>query len=303
MKTRHIIAFAAVALMLAGCSKEELAQSADGNEGWLKFRLSGLQLTKGTLINSESEMLAAGVNTFTVQAWNADYSSFVSEQTVTYNTTESKWQTESPIAWTGSDSKTFFAYTNLPETGATVTNTCISDSRKQTLAYTLPLDARQQNDIMLGWYGGNGGGVQTADITFVHPLSSIVLKQGSMDVTGIKRITVSGLYKSGTVDVTYAVVDDEVVPTYDWGATDTRTGSVVSTLTPTGSDTYISVDAAGIIGTPFIVIPQDVAANQVKITVTASVAGTDKNLVVNVPAGEFKAGETHVFTLGYEDPT
>ena len=301
MKTRHIIAFAAVALMLAGCSKEELAQSADGNEGWLKFRLSGLQLTKGTLINSESEMLAAGVNTFTVQAWNADYSSFVSEQTVTYNTTESKWQTESPIAWTGTESKTFFASANLPSSGATVTNICTSSTQKQTLAYTLPLDVREQNDIMLGWYQGNGGETHTADITLIHPLSSIILKMGSMAIDGIKSITVSGLYASGTVDVTYAVGVDGIVPTYNWG--DTRTGSVVSTMTPADGAQYITVDADGIIGTPFVIIPQTVAAGQVKITVTAAAGGEDKNLVVKVPVGEFVAGETHVFTLGYEDPT
>ena len=302
MKTRYIIALAAAALMFSGCQKNELSggNAAGENDGILKFRLSGLQLTKGALINREADMLAAGIDTFRVQAWNADCSDFLTEQTVTYSTEKSMWQTAEPIVWTGTDSKTFFAYTNLPETGATVTNTCTSDSRKQTLAYTLPLDARQQNDVMLGWYGGDGNGESTADITLIHPLSSIVLKRGEMVVDGIKSITVSGLYASGTVDVTYAAGAGGIVPTYDWG--ETCTGSVASYLTPTGSDTYISVDADGIIGTPFIVIPQRVAANQVKITVTVSVSGADKSLVVNVPAGAFVAGETHVFTLGGYNP-
>ena len=265
--------------------------------------------TKGELVNNNENgdysdiALAAALSPFRVAAFNGSNPVFTTSglspagvETVKY--TSGSWTMPNTYYWPQATSLTFFAYANLPETGATVTNTCTSDSRKQTLAYTLPLDARQQNDVMLGWYGGDGNGESTADITLIHPLSSIVLKQGEMVVDGIKSITVSGLYASGTVDVTYAAGAGGIVPTYDWG--ETRTGSVASTLTPTGSDTYISVDADGIIGTPFIVIPQSVEANQVKITVTASVSGADKNLVVNVPAGAFVAGETHVFTLGYK---
>lgn len=302
MKTRYIIAFAAAALVLAGCSRSDIVSPADENGGMVRFRIGGLQL-KGTLINSEDEMLEAGVKSFMVQAWNADYRSFVASQQVSYDEASEEWELATPQSWTGTDTKTFFAYTNLPESGATVVNTFTNEAQKQTLTYTLPLDARQQNDIMLGCYSGTGDGASTASINFVHPLSSIVLRKGEMDVEAITKVVISGIYASGTVDVTYAVDGEgKVDTTCTWGST--RTGAVAATLLPMEDEDEIEVDSEdGTIGTPFIVIPQTVAANQVKITVTATVEGEEKNLAIKIPAGELVAGETKVFTLGYYDPT
>lgn len=300
MKTKYFMAFAATALVLAGCSREDLVSLTD-SDNQVKIEVTGLQLTKGTLYNSQSEMIDGEITTLNVQAWNnAGFTEFVTSQTATYDESSSKWELANYTKWTGTDEKTFFAYTNLPETGATVVNTCTSlANQKQTLTYDLPLDARLQNDLMLGWYKGKGNGSHTASITLVHPLSSIVLKKGSMSVNAIKSVSISGLYASGTVNVTYALDEDnKVIPTYDWGSS--RTGKAVATLEPvTGNELEVAAD--GTIGVPFVVIPQTVIDAQVKIKAVVTISGEDKTLVIKVPAGEFVAGQTHVFSLGYSE--
>lgn len=302
MKTKYIIAFAAATLMLAGCSRNDLGvESSVAGDGLLKFRVAGAGV-KGALINNEEQMLAAGVDNFMVESWNEDCSKFVQLQKVSYDEEAAEWQTAKPIEWKGEDEKTFFAYTNLPASGATVVNTCTSGSpavRKQTLAYTLPQDAREQNDVMLGWYEGDGDGETTATITFVHPLSSIKLVRGAMNVDAIKSITISGLYASGTVDVTYALgAEDKVVPTYSWG--DSRTGSGMATLEPEEDEDYLEIADDGTIGTPFIVIPQTVG-DDVKVTVNAMLDNKPKVLAFNLKTKvtELVAGKTYELTLGY----
>lgn len=305
MKTKYIIAIAAATLMLAGCSRNDLgAESSGSGEGLLKFRVAGAGV-KGALINNEEQMLAADVDNFMVESWNENCSKFVELQKVSYDAETAEWQTAKPIEWKGEDEKTFFAYANLPASGATVENTCTSAPavRKQTLEYTLPLDAREQNDIMLGWYGGDGGGETTATVNFVHPLSSIRLVRGAMNVDAIKSITISGLYESGTVDVTYAKgAEDKVVPTYSWG--DSRTGSVESKLEPDNGKSSLEIAEDGTIGTPFIVIPQD-GVSAVKVTVNALLDGEEKVLSVKFPTSvtKLEAGKTYELTLGYGDFT
>lgn len=290
--------------MLSGCNKDDMGIASLGNDGLLKFRVAGAGV-KGALINNEEQMLAADVDNFMVESWNEDFTEFVELQKVSYDAETAEWQTAKPIEWKGEDEKTFFAYANLPASGATVENTCTSAPavRKQTLEYTLPLDAREQNDIMLGWYGGDGDGKTTATVTFVHPLSSIRLVRGAMNVDVIKSITISGLYESGTVDVKYAMgAEDKVVPTYSWG--DSRTGSVESKLEPENGKSSLEIADDGTIGTPFIVIPQE-SVSDVKVTVKAMLEGEEKVLSVKFPAGvtKLEAGKTYVLTLGYGDFT
>lgn len=206
-------------------------------------------VTKGTQINSEGEFLGAELTSFTAAGWNSDKTEFIPlSTTVSYS--NSKWQTSSAYKWRGLESKTFLAYANLPSSGATVLNSV--DPVKQTFTYTVPTDARQQNDIMLGWYEGYGGGTATAAITMVHPLTAVVFKKGEMEgITAIKSISISGVYVNGTADVTYALSDGDIIPTYDWKAgtgADTRTGSQTVTLSPAGEATELEVADDGKIG-------------------------------------------------------
>ena len=254
--------------------------------------------TKGTQINSESEFLGAELTSFTAAGWTSDKTEFIPlSTTVSYS--NSKWQTSSAYKWRGLESKTFLAYANMPSSGATVLNSV--DPVKQTFTYTVPTDARQQNDIMLGWYEGYGGGTATAAITMVHPLTAVVFKKGEMEgITAIKSISISGVYVNGTADVTYALSDGDVVPTYNWGSS--RTGSQTVTLSPAGEATELEVADDGKIGTSFIILPQTVAAGALTLTITVVKDGEEAVLLADVPAGTWQEGKTNTYTIGYEAP-
>ncbi len=256
--------------------------------------------TRGTQINSEAEFLDEGLTGFTAAGWNTDGSGFVpSSTTVSY--TDGLWQTANTYGWRGSDDKVFLAYANLPASGAAVANS-VNPSVKQTFTYTVPTDARQQNDIMLGWYEGDGNGTATAAITMVHPLTAVVFKKGVIDenVTAIKSISISGVYTSGEADVTYSLSGSDVVPAYDWGSS--RTGSQTVTLNPAEGATELEVAADGKIGTSFIVFPQEVAANTLALTITVVKDGADAVLSAFIPACQWEEGKTNTFTIGYEKP-
>ena len=263
-------------------------------------------LTKGTQINSETEFLDAGLTSFTAAGWNSDKSEFIpSSTTVSYS--DSKWQTLSVYKWRGVESKTFLAYANLPSSGATVANS-VDPAVKQTFNYTVPTDARQQNDVMLGWYEGNGGGTATAAITMVHPLTAVVFKAGEIDesITAIKNISIAGVYTSGKADVTYELSGSDIVPTYDWKAgtvADTRTGSQTVTLAPLSPAEKLEIDEDdNTIGVPFIILPQAVAAGALTLKITVVKDGADAVLAASVPAGIWQEGKTNTFTLGYTAP-
>ena len=331
---KYIIAFAAAALTLSSCSRENLLPGA-GDDGFVKYEVAmsgssevllcksgvltsedgsmsvpmslkvedgigiGTPSVKGAMYNSEEEMRKGGVTSFTVGAWNDDYTGFIPNGT-TVRYSIGMWKSEVKKEWTPENStKTFLAYVNLDPATASVTNTCATGGTTQTLTYSVPTNARQQNDIMLGWYNGNGDGKNTASITMVHPLTALVFKKGQIDgLKAIKSISVSGVYASGTATLTYTA--GKIPPAISWGATDTRTGSKNVVLMPEGDATKLEVGADNVIGVPFIILPQTVTANQVHISVVATIGGEDVNLTASLPAGTLEEGKSNVFTLGYD---
>ena len=270
----------------------------DGIEVDLPGARKSASATRGTQINSESEFLGEGLTSFTAAGWNGDKTEFVPSSPATVvSYSDGKWKTDATYKWRGSDSKTFLAYANLPSSGATVANS-VDPAVKQTFTYTVPTDARQQNDIMLGWYEGNGGGTATAAITMVHPLTAVVFKKGEInaDAIAIKSISISGIYESGTADVTYSLSGSTVVPSYTWSS---RTGSQTVTLNPAEDATELEVSADNVIGEPFIVLPQNVTASTLKLTVTVVKDGEESVLAAFIPAGTWQEGKTNTYTIGY----
>ena len=253
--------------------------------------------TKGTQINSEAEMLTAELESFTAAGWNSDKTEFIPLST-TVSYTDGLWQTAGTYRWRGSDNKVFLAYANLPTSGAAVLNS--ADPVKQTFTYTVPTDARQQNDVMLGWYEGDGDGTSTAAITMVHPLTAVVFKKGVIDenVTAIKSISIKGVYVNGTADVTYDLSGSDVVPAYNWGSS--RTGSQTVTLSPAAGATELEVAEDGKIGTSFIILPQTIAANTVSLDIVVVGKGEDVTITAFIPAGQWEEGKTNTYTLGYD---
>ena len=239
------------------------------------------------------------LSTFKISGWNDDDSSFIPFGTVVeYNASSMRWLTESRYTWPVGVNKTFYAFGNLPESGAAVTN---PDADGQYLDYSeVPATAADQNDILLGYYEGVGSSASdfstdsdtegVAEIVFYHPLTAVVFKQGDLgDITKIKSISIEGVYKSGKTSH-----DGTTGRNFVWTDLSTEMQDVTMDLASAalpGSGKQI--------GESFIFIPQNLASNNVVIKVVAVTADGDKTFSVTIDEGEWKAGKTNIYTLGY----
>ncbi len=273
----------------------------------MQGRATSLPLTRGTQYNTTGSDkplsdYSSAITSFNVTAWNSDATRFIpaaassaTAETATY--ASSKWGMSTRYNWVNGDNKKFYAYANLPASGASVE--CASNAG-QKLTYTVPAAAADQNDILLGYYAGTGDSSADADsfsdgiaeLKFYHPLAAIEFKKGDMvGVTAIKSISIEGVYASGYTTQSTAG------ETFTW----TATGSQTVTLTPTGSATSLAVDADGVIGVPFIIIPQDMSTKEavIKVVVETATVGEDV-LLATIRSGKWLAGYTYSYTLGSE---
>lgn len=242
------------------------------------------------------------VRFFHAVGWNSDGTRFIpaaasasAYDKVSYN--NAKWKASDRYVWEDSDEKTFFAYANLPASGAEVT---YSGTTSQTLDYAaVPATASAQTDIMLGYYKGTGettseegeetGGV--ASISFYHPMTAVRFLQGEFQgITGIRSITLSGVHKSGKT-----VQTGTTLRSFEW--TDLGDPDLVVSQTLTST----SLPGLGkMIGEAFLLIPQDLATNNVSLQVIAITESGDIKLEASLKTDEWVAGKTNNYTLGYD---
>ena len=246
-------------------------------------------LTKGTLVNNTGdddktlETFAAIVGSFVTKAYDGS-STEKAVQTVTWDGSSSIW-VGSPVAyWPQGESLNFFAYANLPSgQTASIASTGVSTS------HTVPASADAQTDILFGHYQGDGGNTGTANIRFEHPLTAVCFLRGTMDEDFvIKSISLEGVAESGTATMnTDGVIGWSDVGTYDYS---------VSLVGASG----LPIDeVSGLIGEPFIIIPQALTGNNVNISV---ILGTDDGeiaLEAVITSGEWNSGYTNKYTLSY----
>ena len=272
-------------------------------------------VTKGALIDTTGSTKKLGeyssiVKKFHVSAWNdgttpvhcipsSAASSYIE---VSYNSTDDEWMTEDEYLWSSTEaSKTFYAYANLPSSGASVTN---ATTASQTLSYTVPSAASAQTDILMGYYQGDGSTGEpavkngTASIHFYHPLTAVLFKVGTIaGVTSINSISIEGVYKSGTAEMTPATVAESLVANkFNWthatGADNTMTvsQSIAGSIPASGSQ----------LGDAFLLIPQAFESTsdaRIKLNVTAGSINFD--LFYPLVGKTWKAGHTNVYTVGY----
>ena len=254
----------------------------------IKTSRNSSTLTKGTQVNTTGddnktlETFADIVSTFHAKAYDSNGTEKVS-QTVTWSSSSSAWVGTPTAYWPQATVLNFLAYANLPGSQtATIALTGVSTS------HTVPATASEQTDILFGHYQGNGGNTGTAEIRFDHPLTAVRFKYGTMDGNPVIRsISLSGVAESGTA----TKVPDGTIT---WSGVDTYDYTVSQS-----DDSGLSVDATtSVIGEPFLIIPQKLTDNSVTVTVTF----TDGTVVeVTLTSGEWKAGFTNTYILGYQD--
>lgn len=196
--------------------------------------------------------------------------------------------------WKKNEIKTFFAYANLPSSGASISNTSATSQ-------TLTLEALPDKDILLGYYSGNGYSGEpakmtgTAGIHFYHPLTAVKFKKGiiSEGVT-VKAISINGVYTSGKTTQSATAPS-----TFNW----TKTGGSAYTAadeTGTASLSSVTVDKDGYIGEAIVLIPETFANAQSRIVVTLSTPAGDKTAYYPLKGKTWSAGCTNELTIGYK---
>lgn len=253
-------------------------------------------LTKGALINNgtDAEQLGSAYS-FQLVSWTGSTQFYPTEGVATISYNSSKWQPSSGNSpqWPESGDVTFYAVANLPSSGANWTNT---SNTSANLTYTVPASASAQNDILMGYYKGQGNN-GTAELTFYHPLTAVVFKMGYFENAyssiAFKSISIDGVYNKGEVTQS---VDNESKVNFLWNTAKATAQTV--TLAPANGN--LTVDDNNVIGEPFLLIPQSLtSSSSVTITVNATVDGVDAVFAKTLTSGEWQAGKTNTYTLGF----
>lgn len=182
---------------------------------------------------------------------------------------------------TGPETKYFYAYTNLPATGATVTSTAWN---AQELQYTVPASEADQKDILLGLGSGQGytktGYVgRFAQIAFGHPLVAVRFRKGTIEdwteTDKITNIRITGAYSTGKY-------------------TNAVSGSSWSNCS--GSTTVSMGDTTG----TFFLIPQNLSTQSITIKADITVDGTSyTDITGTLDTGLWEAGKYYTYTLSF----
>lgn len=312
------LAIAAISLLSQSCQREE--ESGRGQaDATLTFApsvtairaMEGGAPTKGTPLNVDgSEGAFPAGRSFFVSGWSdastpaniipgtAGLYQEVKLKGTEWNTVYTDGGVEycKEYLWKPGETKTFYAYANLPEDGASVTN---EDATGQTLSYAVPESVDAQTDILLGFYTGDGrtgpSGSEkmtgTATLKFAHPLTGVCFKLGTVSGTAsfeVNSIAVEGIYASGSV------TQNAGNPlAADWsGCTGSITVSQSVSTQPTA--------AAPEIGGTFLLIPQTFAATSgARIAVSCTVDGAARTLYSPLGGETWTAGTLYSYTIDY----
>ena len=167
--------------------------------------------TKGTYINgpndegifpTENLPLSEAMNSFTMEAYYTDsQKQFVPKGTVTWNGSKWAFNNDAIYYWPQSTGIDFYASANVPQLDG-ISITFYKDKRKQTLAYQVPDNTKNQKDILMAVYSGTGNTNGEAEILFKHPLTSVRFSRDKSqpELENVKQITMGGVYFRGTVD-------------------------------------------------------------------------------------------------------
>lgn len=256
---------------------------------------------KGTLLNPDGSVkeLSEFVQEFYLYGFNADNSMFIPQGTkVEYS--GGKWVMESAPAWTNAGHKYMFAYAHLAD-GQTTECSVSDDVLRQTYQYTVPANATEQIDILMGYFEGRGrlstdGSTRFAKLTFNHPLTSVIFKVDRLNgVKSIDRIAIDGVYSSGTMTHT-GTFDGNTDPVSDFVWEGGETFETYQTISG------CSLEKGSTIGEPFILIPQNIGENNVTIKIDVTLDdNSPKTLTTTLKQYSWDWGKTHIYSISNAD--
>ncbi len=319
MRTTRIYTPIYIALLFAaiGCDKN-YDQPATGQNDIVMFAASlagtangadsgNTPQTKGVMLNTGTTdiSLQSEITEFKVAAYDGT-TRFIPAtnatngyETVTYSNSNSKWATGTTYFWPGSVNKTFYAYANMPNdlnTDGGPSISCTSTGQVLT-GFSINTDYTAQQDILMGYYSGNGKGAsaveRTAAIKFYHPLTAVRFKMGTATGVTINSLTISNIYSSGTLT--------QAENSFVWSNFGDAT-SITMSNTPLfvdGTSKLISNIEGG--DNTFILIPQNLATKNVTVEITANTTEGNKTFTGTLSTGAWEAGTVYTYELRIYD--
>lgn len=272
--TTYILTGLALAAVLsAGCGKQETADLGPGTP--LSFGTAG----EAEAATKADNRATAAVTEFTVTGFEGSKVWFP-ETPANTSTTYSSY------LWRSSVTHTFYAYTNLPASGATASIA----STGVTLTYSaVPTAQADQQDILLGSYSGTGDEGK-ATIQFYHPLTAVSFKVGTIsNIAAITGITINGVYASGSV----TLGETSGTPDFNWtpGATQDGVNQTIN-VTDFTSGTAL--------GDPFILIPQTTTSGVTVEMAVTTTGGESRTVSGSLGSINWKHGKNNIYTVDYD---
>ena len=242
--------------------------------------LDGLPQTKGTQYNTSNSSMpfytyAESLTSFKVTGFNGDGTNFFTTQDA--YTDGIIWGTLQDYYWRTPDTKSFYCYTNLPSSGASVSS--YAGSQTLTVNSIQPSSAKQ-TDILLGCYKSANSEIKSnIPITFQHPMTAVVFKVGNVEGTfNVKNITLSGVYLKGTA---------------------VQSGNDLNDISWTAEG---STDVTGTTEDPFLLIPQNLATRNVTATIVFNNGTADVTIKALLNTENWGKGVTNIYTINYAVP-
>ena len=162
-------------------------------------------------------------------------------------------------------------------------------------------NAKDQTDVMLGYYSGNGDYTGTANIVFKHPLTAVRFKMGDLAefIPGFNCITsiqIANVYAGGTLAKwNVGSFEWDLSMTYK-NVTMNVSGTFAKGEDIVGTDTNHNAEA-------FTLIPQNLATRSATLIVNydATEDGTIVAVVnrVSESSTEWEAGKVYTYTINY----
>lgn len=211
------------------------------------------------------------------------------------------WMPDDIIYWPQSTKYSFYGYCNLPESGTEI-HVSHAD-KKYTINHDVPDSVADQRDILVSDLASEtyGGGTGTVSLKLNHILTAVRFKRDTAMVdttvvTGIGRIIMENVYKSGTAEFEASTDASEhrLVWTPDADSKTVLQGDEYSALEISDDD---------IDGDPFLIIPTTTTSPDVSLTVYLVVNGhqTQFNATISMSSGAWEAGHVYTYVIGYSE--
>lgn len=276
------------ALLLAGCSKG----IEDETYTTLSFSASVPELieSKATVVTGVTDFYVKGYSG--TSQWFPKTASGSNPVNVVLSGGTKEY---SEYKWKGGETKTFYAYNNnLPE-GVTAG---ISATGVSLDVESLPSDASDQRDILLGLYEGKGNNKGTAELHFYHPMAALQFTVGTIAaLSEITTIEVDGLYSEGSTFLNTETVltgaGTQQIAQFEW----TDCGGYLS-ASQTCYQTTLTAGAE--IGTPFILIPQSFSGNVTLSIYVKMKDGMVRHIIGTLNTGSLIAGKKTLCAISYD---